>query len=205
MFSFWLRSVIFPHHFPQSLHPNFHGFILFDGWPEKNSTLASISIGYSKYLFFSFPGNLLGFQFPHSSRSKSHGVFTCHVGCALHFCLEPRRLRWRNMFHEATLALSSLSNVTQVSYPLEYIPNVKIPAVGGHPKNIIMLWGAPAVWKTRKAAAFLGGKDFWTFLGEILEDRRQPIQLLEGWRLVAVCQSHSTSRRGCPENLNFWL
>lgn len=165
MFIFWLRSVIFPHHFPQSLHPNFHGFILFDGWPEKNSTLASISIGYSKYLFFSFPGNLLGFQFPHSSRSKSHGVFTCHVGCALHFCLEPRRLRWRNMFHEATLALSSLSNVTQVSYPLEYIPNVKIPAVGGHPKNIIMLWGAPAVWKTRKAAAFFGGEGFLDLSG----------------------------------------
>ena len=32
----------------------------------------------------------------------------------------------------------------QVSYPLEYIPNVKIPAVGGHPKNIIMLYGGPA-------------------------------------------------------------
>ena len=26
-----------------------------------------------------------------------------------------------------------------MSYPLEYIPNVKIPAVGGHPENIIML------------------------------------------------------------------
>jgi len=31
---------------------------------------------------------------------------------------------------------------SEVSYPLEYIPNVKIPAVGGHPKNIIMLSGA---------------------------------------------------------------
>ena len=31
---------------------------------------------------------------------------------------------------------------SEVSYPLEYIPNVKIPAVGGHPKNIIMLSGS---------------------------------------------------------------
>lgn len=28
---------------------------------------------------------------------------------------------------------------TRVSYPLEFIPHVKIPAVGGHPKNIIFL------------------------------------------------------------------
>ncbi|CAK9080270.1 unnamed protein product [Durusdinium trenchii] len=34
---------------------------------------------------------------------------------------------------------SSITENTRVSYPLEYIPNVKIPAVGGHPKNIIML------------------------------------------------------------------
>mmetsp|Transcript_3441 Transcript_3441/g.5770 ORF Transcript_3441/g.5770 Transcript_3441/m.5770 type:complete len:589 (+) Transcript_3441:36-1802(+) len=33
----------------------------------------------------------------------------------------------------------SITENTRVSYPLEYIPNVKIPAVGGHPKNIIML------------------------------------------------------------------
>ncbi|CAK9004472.1 unnamed protein product [Durusdinium trenchii] len=34
---------------------------------------------------------------------------------------------------------NSITENTRVSYPLEYIPNVKIPAVGGHPKNIIML------------------------------------------------------------------
>lgn len=28
---------------------------------------------------------------------------------------------------------------TRVAYPLEHIPNVKIPAIGGHPKNIIFL------------------------------------------------------------------
>ncbi|CAJ1334946.1 unnamed protein product [Effrenium voratum] len=33
----------------------------------------------------------------------------------------------------------SITENTRVSYPLEYIPNAKIPAVGGHPENIIML------------------------------------------------------------------
>ncbi|CAL1164159.1 unnamed protein product [Cladocopium goreaui] len=33
----------------------------------------------------------------------------------------------------------SITENTRVSYPLEYIPNAKLPAVGGHPKNIIML------------------------------------------------------------------
>ena len=28
---------------------------------------------------------------------------------------------------------------TRATYPLEYIPGAKIPAVGGHPKNIIFL------------------------------------------------------------------
>lgn len=33
----------------------------------------------------------------------------------------------------------SLTENTRVCYPLEHIPGVKIPAVGGHPKNIIFL------------------------------------------------------------------
>jgi phosphoenolpyruvate carboxykinase (ATP) len=33
----------------------------------------------------------------------------------------------------------SITENTRVSYPLEYIPGAKIPAVGGHPKNIIFL------------------------------------------------------------------
>jgi len=33
----------------------------------------------------------------------------------------------------------SLTENTRASYPLEFIPNAKIPAVGGHPKNIIFL------------------------------------------------------------------
>lgn len=33
----------------------------------------------------------------------------------------------------------SLTENTRVCYPLEHIPNTKIPAIGGHPKNIIFL------------------------------------------------------------------
>lgn len=33
----------------------------------------------------------------------------------------------------------SLTENTRASYPIEYIPNAKIPCVGGHPKNIIFL------------------------------------------------------------------
>jgi phosphoenolpyruvate carboxykinase (ATP) len=34
---------------------------------------------------------------------------------------------------------TSLTENTRLAYPLEFIPNAKIPAVGGHPKNIVML------------------------------------------------------------------
>lgn len=34
---------------------------------------------------------------------------------------------------------ASLTENTRASYPLDYIPNVKLPAVGGHPKNVIFL------------------------------------------------------------------
>ena len=33
----------------------------------------------------------------------------------------------------------SLTQNTRTSYPIEYIPNAKIPCVGGHPRNIILL------------------------------------------------------------------
>jgi len=35
--------------------------------------------------------------------------------------------------------LSSLTENTRASYPIEFIPNAKIPCTGGHPKNIIFL------------------------------------------------------------------
>ena len=34
---------------------------------------------------------------------------------------------------------TELTENTRVCYPLEHMPNVKIPAIGGHPKNIIYL------------------------------------------------------------------
>ncbi|KAI9143012.1 ATP-utilizing phosphoenolpyruvate carboxykinase [Paraphysoderma sedebokerense] len=34
---------------------------------------------------------------------------------------------------------SSLTENTRCAYPIEYIPNAKLPAMGGHPKNIILL------------------------------------------------------------------
>ena len=34
---------------------------------------------------------------------------------------------------------TTITNNTRVSYPLEYVPNAKIPAIGGHPHNIIFL------------------------------------------------------------------
>lgn len=47
------------------------------------------------------------------------------------------------VFDEETRAVdyddTSITQNTRASYPLEYIPNVKIPATGGHPENIIFL------------------------------------------------------------------
>ena len=40
---------------------------------------------------------------------------------------------------EVDFADSSLTENTRASYPIEYIPNAKIPCVGPHPKNIILL------------------------------------------------------------------
>ena len=34
---------------------------------------------------------------------------------------------------------TSITQNTRASYPIEYIPNAKIPCIGGHPKNIIFL------------------------------------------------------------------
>ena len=34
---------------------------------------------------------------------------------------------------------ASITENTRCSYPVEYIPNAKIPCVGGHPKNVILL------------------------------------------------------------------
>jgi phosphoenolpyruvate carboxykinase (ATP) len=41
--------------------------------------------------------------------------------------------------HEVDYHDESITQNTRASYPIEYIPNAKLPCVGGHPKNIIFL------------------------------------------------------------------
>lgn len=41
--------------------------------------------------------------------------------------------------HEVDYDDTSITENTRASYPIEFIPNAKIPCVGGHPKNIIFL------------------------------------------------------------------
>lgn len=43
---------------------------------------------------------------------------------------EPRTLNYDDI---------SVTENTRTAYPLEHIPHAKIPAIGGHPKNIIFL------------------------------------------------------------------
>lgn len=41
--------------------------------------------------------------------------------------------------HAVDYSNTSLTQNTRASYPIEYIPNAKIPCVGGHPENIVFL------------------------------------------------------------------
>lgn len=41
--------------------------------------------------------------------------------------------------HSVDFTDVSITENTRAAYPIEYIPNAKIPCVGGHPKNIILL------------------------------------------------------------------
>lgn len=41
--------------------------------------------------------------------------------------------------HAVDYTDTSLTQNTRASYPIEFIPNAKIPCVGGHPSNVIML------------------------------------------------------------------
>lgn len=41
--------------------------------------------------------------------------------------------------HEVDYSDATLTQNTRCSYPIEYISNAKVPCVGGHPKNIILL------------------------------------------------------------------
>jgi phosphoenolpyruvate carboxykinase (ATP) len=44
-----------------------------------------------------------------------------------------------SMTHEVDFNDLTITENTRASYPIEYIPNARIPCVGGHPKNIILL------------------------------------------------------------------
>jgi hypothetical protein len=37
------------------------------------------------------------------------------------------------------ISLSCIAENTRAAYPIEYIPNAKLPCVGPHPKNVILL------------------------------------------------------------------
>ncbi|MEM7799364.1 MAG: phosphoenolpyruvate carboxykinase (ATP) [Chloroflexota bacterium] len=41
--------------------------------------------------------------------------------------------------HEVDFTNTSITQNTRASYPIEYIPNAKIPCTGGHPNNVILL------------------------------------------------------------------
>jgi phosphoenolpyruvate carboxykinase (ATP) len=41
--------------------------------------------------------------------------------------------------HEVDFTDTSITQNTRASYPINYIPNAKLPSLGGHPKNIILL------------------------------------------------------------------
>lgn len=85
-----------------------------------------------------------------------NGIFNLEGGCyAKAIALDPRNepeiynaIRFGSvvenaMFFPGTRDIDfnnvSITENTRVSYPLEFIENVKIPAVGGHPKNILFL------------------------------------------------------------------
>lgn len=85
------------------------------------------------------------------------GVFNIEGGCyAKVIDLEPERepeiykaikfgavlenVGFKNKItHEVDYTDQSITENTRVSYPLEYIAGAKIPAVAGHPKNLIFL------------------------------------------------------------------
>ncbi|KAG6495549.1 hypothetical protein ZIOFF_043375 [Zingiber officinale] len=82
------------------------------------------------------------------------GTGKCPIKLDMHFELEPFIFFCPNVckflavlenvvFDEHTREVdysdNSITENTQASYPIEYIPNAKIPCVGPHPKNVILL------------------------------------------------------------------
>lgn len=68
------------------------------------------------------------------SREKEPIIFDAvRFGSVLENCVFDEQTR------EVDYTDSSITENTRVSYPIEFVPNAKIPCVGGHPKNIILL------------------------------------------------------------------
>ncbi|XP_039158329.1 phosphoenolpyruvate carboxykinase (ATP)-like [Eucalyptus grandis] len=64
-------------------------------------------------------------------------ISTCHVckcpySCAIHVVFEEHT-------REVDYSDKSVTENTRAAYPIEYIPNAKIPCVAPHPKNVILL------------------------------------------------------------------
>jgi phosphoenolpyruvate carboxykinase (ATP) len=85
-----------------------------------------------------------------------HGVFNIEGGCyakcinlspknepeifdAIRFGTVLENVVYDETSRQVDYADASRTENTRASYPLEHIPNAKLPAVGGHPKNIIFL------------------------------------------------------------------
>ena len=87
---------------------------------------------------------------------SSDGVFNIEGGCyakainlsaekepeifqAIKFGTVLENVAYNPINHEVDYDDISITENTRASYPIEFIPNAKIPCVGGHPKNIIFL------------------------------------------------------------------
>lgn len=88
---------------------------------------------------------------------RDEGVFNIEGGCyarcagldrtkepdiydAIRFGTVLENVKFYDSIHrEVDFNDTSLTPNTRISFPLEFLPNAKIPGVGGHPKNIIFL------------------------------------------------------------------
>ncbi|MFN8354440.1 MAG: phosphoenolpyruvate carboxykinase (ATP) [Spirosomataceae bacterium] len=87
---------------------------------------------------------------------SDNGVFNIEGGCyakavnlsaekepeifeAIKFGTVLENVRYNPNTHQVDYEDISITENTRASYPIEFIPNAKIPCVGGHPKNIIFL------------------------------------------------------------------
>lgn len=85
-----------------------------------------------------------------------HGIFNIEGGCyaktinlsaekepeifeAIRFGSVLENVVYDPKTHEVDYADGSLTENTRVAYPIDFIPNAKIPCVGGQPKNVIFL------------------------------------------------------------------